>query len=241
MLFAYRYMVTRARPLFYGITNSIKVRASFFHSKLLVRQSAPYRILSIDGGGIRGIIPAVILQEIEKRANKPICELFDYVAGTSTGSILATGLTVPDELQKNKPKFTASDLLKIYEEKGKIIFPDFKAVRRKEMIREIQAIKGLDGAGAGYFYLRYFHFGIFALGFLLTGNPVGLFPGCHYAPDIFSKSISAGALFGVFRQILTSHFSGSKQDSKLYNNSYKYLRLGILMDIFCYAILGDLA
>ena len=51
------------------------------------------RILSIDGGGIRGIIPATVLVEIEKRTERRICELFDFVAGTSTGGILALGLT----------------------------------------------------------------------------------------------------------------------------------------------------
>jgi len=45
----------------------------------------PLRILAIDGGGIRGIIPAVVLAAIEKQSGKPICELFDLIAGTSTG------------------------------------------------------------------------------------------------------------------------------------------------------------
>jgi hypothetical protein len=53
------------------------------------------RILSIDGGGIRGIIPALILAQIEKQTEKPIYKLFDVIAGTSTGAILALGLTRP--------------------------------------------------------------------------------------------------------------------------------------------------
>ena len=58
----------------------------------------PYRfkLLSIDGGGVRGIIPAIILAEIEKRTGKRICELFDLIAGTSTGGILTLGLTKPN-------------------------------------------------------------------------------------------------------------------------------------------------
>jgi len=51
------------------------------------------KVLSIDGGGIRGIIPAMILAEIERRTGKLTSELFDLVAGTSTGGILALGLT----------------------------------------------------------------------------------------------------------------------------------------------------
>lgn len=46
------------------------------------------RILSIDGGGIRGIIPVTVLAEIEKRCGKQIYELFDFIAGTSTGGLI---------------------------------------------------------------------------------------------------------------------------------------------------------
>ena len=50
------------------------------------------RILSIDGGGIRGILPLAILVEIETRLAKPCADLFDMIAGTSIGGIIATGL-----------------------------------------------------------------------------------------------------------------------------------------------------
>ncbi|MGB6944850.1 MAG: patatin-like phospholipase family protein, partial [Bryobacteraceae bacterium] len=53
------------------------------------------KILCIDGGGIRGIIPAVVLAEIERRTARPIAHLFNLIAGTSTGGILAIGLTIP--------------------------------------------------------------------------------------------------------------------------------------------------
>ncbi|MBV9059462.1 MAG: patatin-like phospholipase family protein [Pseudonocardiales bacterium] len=79
------------------------------------------RILSIDGGGIRGLIPAMVLAEIEKSTQKPIVELFDIVAGTSTGGILACGLCVPGA--EGKPKFTASTLVDLYLHEGRRIFP----------------------------------------------------------------------------------------------------------------------
>lgn len=83
----------------------------------------PFKILSIDGGGICGILPAMVLAEIEKRTKKPIAELFDLIVGTSTGGILTLGLTVPASPGSSTPRFKAEDLLKIYTEQGREIFP----------------------------------------------------------------------------------------------------------------------
>ncbi|MFX4589173.1 patatin-like phospholipase family protein, partial [Acinetobacter baumannii] len=54
----------------------------------------PFRILSIDGGGICGILPASILAEFETRFlnGQPVARHFDMIAGTSTGGIIALGL-----------------------------------------------------------------------------------------------------------------------------------------------------
>jgi uncharacterized protein len=73
------------------------------------------RVLSIDGGGIRGIIPALVLAELERRSGKRIFELFDLIAGTSTGGILACALCAPDPLP-------AAQLVALYEEEGPEIF-----------------------------------------------------------------------------------------------------------------------
>jgi uncharacterized protein len=51
------------------------------------------KILSIDGGGIRGIIPLACLVRLEAREGKPSNEIFDMIAGTSTGAIIAAGIT----------------------------------------------------------------------------------------------------------------------------------------------------
>jgi hypothetical protein len=51
-------------------------------------------ILSIDGGGIRGIIPLSCLVQLEAREGKPSRELFDMLAGTSTGAMIAAGLSI---------------------------------------------------------------------------------------------------------------------------------------------------
>lgn len=78
------------------------------------------RILSLDGGGIRGVIPARILMEVERMTGKPIAETFDYIAGTSTGGILALCLTKPDH--DGKPQFSAEYILDMYRTHGSEIF-----------------------------------------------------------------------------------------------------------------------
>lgn len=71
------------------------------------------RILCLDGGGIKGTQPAAFLAALEEDLGRPIGEYFDLIAGTSTGGILAIGLGLGH---------TAGELLKLYEERGPIIF-----------------------------------------------------------------------------------------------------------------------
>jgi len=72
-----------------------------------------YRILSIDGGGIKGVFPAAFLAAMERTLSKPIGAYFDLIAGTSTGGIIALGLGLG---------FRASELLNFYETYGPQIF-----------------------------------------------------------------------------------------------------------------------
>lgn len=87
------------------------------------------RILSIDGGGIRGIIPAAIVEYLETRiktvtgnSSAKIGEYFDLIAGTSTGGILTCVYLCPDETDNTKAKFAASDALQLYMKHGNKIF-----------------------------------------------------------------------------------------------------------------------
>lgn len=73
------------------------------------------KILSIDGGGIRGIIPAIILAEIERRTQKKISDMFDLVAGTSTGGLIAAML-----VSQQHP--SAQNIVDLYEKRGHEIF-----------------------------------------------------------------------------------------------------------------------
>ncbi|WP_422355397.1 patatin-like phospholipase family protein [Roseivirga pacifica] len=89
--------------------------------------SKKIKILSIDGGGIRGIIPGTILNyiesEIQKRTANPdsrLADHFDLVAGTSTGGILTCTYLMCDE--NGQSKYSAADALNIYLERGGDIF-----------------------------------------------------------------------------------------------------------------------
>jgi patatin-like phospholipase/acyl hydrolase len=73
------------------------------------------RILAIDGGGIRGLIPALVLAEIERRTGRRIAQLVDLIAGTSTGGILACALSRPDPLP-------AAEIAGLYDQEGPKIF-----------------------------------------------------------------------------------------------------------------------
>jgi uncharacterized protein len=78
------------------------------------------KVLSIDGGGIRGIIPASVLTDLERRLGAPIAERFDLITGTSTGGIIALGLTMPGA--GGKPAHSAADLVELYKHDGETIF-----------------------------------------------------------------------------------------------------------------------
>jgi len=73
------------------------------------------KALAVDGGGIRGLIPALVLAEIERRTGRGIASMVDLIAGTSTGGIIACGLAKPDPL-------SANEIAAIYEEDGPKIF-----------------------------------------------------------------------------------------------------------------------
>jgi patatin-like phospholipase/acyl hydrolase len=78
-----------------------------------------FTILSIDGGGIRGLIPAKVLAELERELklqnpDKSLYEYFDLICGTSTGAILAIAIALG---------IPAQDLVRFYKEHAQVIFP----------------------------------------------------------------------------------------------------------------------
>jgi len=84
---------------------------------------AKFRILSIDGGGLRGVVPLTILKKVEELTGKPIWQSFDLIAGTSTGGLIASALTIPKGGVFQKNKYGLDDVLSIYLNRGQEIFP----------------------------------------------------------------------------------------------------------------------
>src|SRR3954452_2524149 len=82
---------------------------------------------------MRGLIPAVVLAEIERRSGRRTAELFDLIAGTSTGGILACGLTRPGE--GGAPAFTAADLIGFYESEGPEVF-------HRSLLKRVESVEG---------------------------------------------------------------------------------------------------
>ena len=112
-----------------------------------------FKILALDGGGIRGILPATILKAIEEKTGKPTAELFDLVAGTSTGGIIAAGLLVPHEQNPAQPKYSAETLLNLYVKEGARIFKKRKGVRvaGSNITDPTYEHQGLEGVLSEYF------------------------------------------------------------------------------------------
>lgn len=104
-------------------------------------------ILCLDGGGMRGIIPSIILKKIstlfkEKGESKPFYSFFDLIAGTSTGGLIALGLTTPpmiSSLEKEK----GDDEIYIYEEE-KPTFIDYILRKKKPTKQPKLIIRGTD-------------------------------------------------------------------------------------------------
>ncbi|XP_058772795.1 patatin-like protein 1 [Vicia villosa] len=84
-------------------------------------------VLSIDGGGVRGIIPGVILAYLESQlqeidgADARLADYFNVIAGTSTGGLITAMLTAPN--QNNRPLFAAREIVPFYLKNLPLIFP----------------------------------------------------------------------------------------------------------------------
>ncbi len=78
------------------------------------------RILSIDGGGIRGLLPLYFLAALEREAGVPLSRLFQLMAGTSTGGIIVAMLSAPGP--HGQPLYTVEQVIEAYLSLGRQVF-----------------------------------------------------------------------------------------------------------------------
>ena len=82
-------------------------------------------LLAIDGGGIRGLIPAIALAALEERTGRPARESFDFLAGTSTGAIIAGALAAGVE---------AGAIVRLYQERAGAVFDRSRWTRLRRIV-----------------------------------------------------------------------------------------------------------
>ncbi|XP_050235445.1 patatin-like protein 2 [Mercurialis annua] len=147
-------------------------------------------ILSIDGGGIRGLIPGTILAFLESELQKldgedaRLADYFDVITGTSTGGIVTAMLTIPNK--QNRPLFAARDINKFYLEHCPKIFPQDKSI----FAPATNLVRSLTGPKYDGEHLRHVlrkKFGDTRLDQTLTHVVIPTFDIKHLQPTVFSS------------------------------------------------------
>jgi len=105
-------------------------------------------VLSIDGGGIRGVIPATILQQLASQIKQPLHQVFDLIAGTSTGGIIALGIGTA---ANNGGPYSPDELLELYVEHGPTIFKKSWYTAIKSWLRPKYSPRALEETLRAYF------------------------------------------------------------------------------------------
>lgn len=114
-----------------------------------VSDGISFRILALDGGGIKGAFTASVLTTLEHALGVPVASQFDLVAGTSTGGILAIGLGMGLH-----PK----DMLQFYRDRGPIVFPAMRLHRKwKSQLRSMLSPKYSQGVLSRELEQTYYH------------------------------------------------------------------------------------
>jgi hypothetical protein len=153
-------------------------------SSIRISEQPFYNILSIDGGGIRGVIPAIWLTLLEHKIKKPISSIFHVVAGTSTGAIIGAGLTTPSLDNLSKPRYQACDLVELYRTKADEVFaknPSFLSQVWTSILKEPKYLN------EGRHKLFYEYFGGSKLSDTLSELVVPAVKSGSNATDIFAR------------------------------------------------------
>ena len=119
------------------------------------------RILTIDGGGVRGLVPAQLLVQLEKqlqqvsgRPDARVSDYFDFLAGTSTGGILTCLHLMPARDDPKRARYTAEDVVSIYEECSARVFRSSLWARLRSgggFLHKKFDASGIEEAFRGYF------------------------------------------------------------------------------------------
>ncbi|XP_078444477.1 patatin-like protein 2 [Wolffia australiana] len=147
-------------------------------------------VLSIDGGGIRGLIPAVILSFLEAELQKldgedaRLADYFDVIAGTSTGGLITAMLTAPDE--DNRPLFSAKEIRDFYLEHCPKIFPQSRGIWGR-IINIFRAFMGPRYSGKYLHQIIREKLGNTRLRQAITNVVIPTFDIRHLQPTIFSS------------------------------------------------------
>ncbi|TVU05527.1 hypothetical protein EJB05_48693, partial [Eragrostis curvula] len=147
-------------------------------------------VLRLDGGGVRGIIPAKILAFLEEKLQEldgpdaRIADYFDVIAGASTGGLFTAMLTAPDK--NGRPLYPAKDLAPFYVEHSPKIFPQKNWILSK-VTGAMRMIGGPKYNGKYLHSLLRQHLGDLRLDRTLTNVVIPTFDIANLQPTIFSS------------------------------------------------------
>ncbi|XP_068314244.1 patatin-like protein 2 isoform X2 [Pyrus communis] len=162
-------------------------------------------VLSIDGGGIRGIIPGTILSFLESELQKldgegvRLADYFDVIAGTSTGGLVTAMLTTPDE--HDRPLFSAKDINAFYLEHCPKIFPQDSAPLFGKAVDMVKAMTGPKYDGKYLHEIVKEKLGDKRLNDTLTNVIIPTFDIKRLQPTIFSSYEALVAIGEVTREV----------------------------------------
>ena len=102
----------------------------------VAKEPAVVKILSIDGGGVRGVIPAVLVAKIEEQMGEPITDIFDLFVGTSTGGLITLFVNIQEN---GRQKYSGKEVIQMYSDLSNQIF-------KNPVLRQVRTLKGIIGS-----------------------------------------------------------------------------------------------
>ncbi len=109
----------------------------------------PFKILSIDGGGLRGVVPITVLKKVEELTGKKIHESFDLIAGTSTGGLITCAVSLKNPDKPNEALYSLDQVMDVYINRGHEIFPQHNKLqdlihKGRDLLKPMFDADGID-------------------------------------------------------------------------------------------------